>query len=160
MRTIKDEMGIWQNESLTTLRSIELIPIAYFYAERGHEKDAFFCDFTNWPLSGLTKIFLVIFFYFYKLKMWNVAADDMPLKWCKRNWYNTNGHQKKWKDFLYAFLFLSGIYSFKIQEPLAAITKICNARALIWPTTSSTSQQHHNWSYTWKRGARATLSIK
>ena len=63
MRMIKDEMEIWQNESLSTLRSIEVIPIAYFYAETGHEKYAyaFFCDFTNWSLSGLKKIFLAIF---------------------------------------------------------------------------------------------------
>ena len=38
MRTFKDEMWIWQNKALTTLNSIKLIPIAYFYAERGHEK--------------------------------------------------------------------------------------------------------------------------
>ena len=57
MRTIKDEMGIWQNGSLATLGSIDLIPIIYFYTETGHEKYAFFCDFTNWPLSGLKKIF-------------------------------------------------------------------------------------------------------
>ena len=61
MPTIKDEMGIWQNKSLTTLSSTELIPIAYFYAERGHEKDTFFCDFTNWPLSSFNKIFLATF---------------------------------------------------------------------------------------------------
>ena len=62
MRTNKDEMEIWQNKSLTTLSSIELITIAYFYAEKGHEKDAYFCDFSNWPLSGLKKIFLAAFF--------------------------------------------------------------------------------------------------
>ena len=60
MRMIKDEMELWQNESLSTIRSIELIPIAYFYAETGHEKYTFFCDFTNWSLSGLKKIFLAI----------------------------------------------------------------------------------------------------
>ena len=61
MRTIKDEMGIWQNESMAILLSIELIPTAYFYAETGHEKYTFFCDFINWPPSGLKKIFLATF---------------------------------------------------------------------------------------------------
>ena len=41
LRTIKDEMGIWKNESLFTLRYIEPIPTACFYAERGHNKNAF-----------------------------------------------------------------------------------------------------------------------
>ena len=36
-------MGISNNESSTTFKkATESIPIAYFYAEKGHNKDAFF----------------------------------------------------------------------------------------------------------------------
>ena len=66
MRTIEDEIGIWQNESLTTSRSIELIPIAYFYAERGHEKDAFFLWLYKLTHIWFDEDFLGDIFDFYK----------------------------------------------------------------------------------------------
>ena len=66
MRTIKDEMGIWQNKSLTTLSPIELISIAYFYAERGHEKDAFFLWLYKLAPIWFEEDFLGDIFDFYK----------------------------------------------------------------------------------------------
>ena len=66
MRTIKDEMGIWQNKSLPILSSIELIPIAYFYAERGHEKDAFFFSVSLQLTPIGFEDFLGAIFDFYK----------------------------------------------------------------------------------------------
>ena len=96
---IKDEMGTWQNKSLTTLRSSELIPTAYFYAERVHEKDTFFCDFTNWIWIWFEDDFLGDSFDFYKQNMCNVAVDSMPLKLCKQNWFHTYSLSEKLKSF-------------------------------------------------------------
>ena len=74
MRTIKDEIGIWQNESLTTLRSIELIPIAYFYAETGHEKTSIFLWLYKLTPICFEEDFLGNIYDFYKQTMWNVAV--------------------------------------------------------------------------------------
>ena len=68
-------MGIWQNESFTTLRSIELISIAYFYAQTCHEKYAFFCDYKLTPI-WFEDGFLGDIYDFYKRKIWNIVVDS------------------------------------------------------------------------------------
>ena len=98
-------MWILQNESLTTLRSTELIHIAYFYAEIGNEKYAFFLWLYKLIPILFEEDFLGDIYDFYKQKMWNVTVDDMPLKWYKRNWYGTYGLSEKLTSLLYAFLF-------------------------------------------------------
>ena len=49
-----------------------------------------------------------IIFDFYKQKIRNVVADDMPLKRCKRNWYDTFGLSVKMKSFTVCVSFFVG----------------------------------------------------
>ena len=97
--------------SLTTLRSKEFIPIAYFYAEREHEKDAFY----KLTLSVLKTIFLATVLTSANKRY--VAADGMSLKLCKRNWYNTYGLSEKKKEKFYCMRFFFVGYIFKQHDP-------------------------------------------
>ena len=71
-------MESWQNESLTTLTSIELILIAYFYAESlwggGDEKRRIFLWIYKLTPIWFEDDFLSDIFDFYKQKMWNITA--------------------------------------------------------------------------------------
>ena len=112
----KDEMRMWKNESLTSIRTIDLIPSAYFFVERGHNKVAVFLWLYKLTPIWFWRRFFGDIFDFYKQKMRNIAVDGMPLKWCKRNWYNAHGLSDKSKSFTVCVSFFCRAYLYYLKE--------------------------------------------
>ena len=127
MRTIKDEMGTCTEWVFVNFKV--------------HRVDSH-CLLLGWDRAWKIRIFLWLYkltpvwfeedflgdmYDFYIQKMWNVAVDDMPIKWHKRNWYKTCGLSEKWKVLLYAFLFFFVGYISKCSSwPVVSKSKLCH----------------------------------
>ena len=110
MRTIKHEMGIWQNESLTTLRSIRVDSHCLLLCwDRAWKTSIFLWLYKLTPI-WFEEDFLGDIYDFYKQTMWNVAVTGMPLKWYKQDWYNTYGLSEKLKGFTVCVSFFLSVY--------------------------------------------------
>ena len=116
MRTIKDEVGIWQNESLTTLRSIKLFPIVLFLCWDRAWKIRIFLWLYKLTSIWFEEDFRGDIYDFFEQTMWNAAVNGVLLKWYKRNWYNTYGLSEQMKSFTVCVSFLSGILLFETSS--------------------------------------------